>query len=77
MMEKKFISLKEIENCPTFDHYENFMKLGRGSNAVTFKAEHKIINQVVVIKVYAKFKRNAELMEQKHLEEIKKIQNLD
>lgn len=71
-MEKKFISLKEMEICSTFDHYENFTELGRGSNAVTFKAKHKIINQVVVIKVYAKFERNTELMEKKHLEEIKK-----
>ena len=72
MDEKKFISLNDIENCPTFNHYEEFAELGKGANAVTFKAKHKIINQVVVIKVYAKFKRNAELMDQKHLAEIKK-----
>ena len=72
MIEKKFISLNDIENCPIFNHYEEFTELGKGANAVTFKAKHKILNQVVVIKVYAKFIRNAELMDQKHLAEIKK-----
>lgn len=77
MTKKKFVSLNDIENCPTFNHYEKFTELGKGANAVTFKAKHKILNQLVVIKVYAKLIKNAESREQNHLAEIKKIQNLD
>lgn len=71
-IEKKFISINDIKNCSRFNNYKNFEILGKGGNAVAFKAEHKITNQIVVIKVYAKFEKNTEKIREKHLFEIKK-----
>lgn len=37
--------------------YSPFSKLGKGSNAIAFKAEHKITKQCVVIKINAIFEK--------------------
>lgn len=71
-MTKHFITLNEVEKCLELSKYKDFSILGKGANAVVFKAMHKITGQLVVIKIYAIFESDKESREEKCLLEIKK-----
>ena len=69
-MKKNFITLNKIKEADEFKKYYDFSTLGKAGNSIVFKAKHKILEQYVVIKVYAIFPNNIEIMREKHRKEI-------
>ena len=71
-MTKHFITLNQVKKSSKFSNLEDFSELGKGSNAIAFKAVHKITKQYVVIKIYAIFEEDIESRKEKCFHEIQK-----
>lgn len=66
------INTDSLEQIKEFSKYENFIKLGKGANGITYQAEHKFLKSKVVIKIYGIDLKEEKSVKNKHKEEIKK-----